>query len=305
MESPNVTRYAGTRSLGSAPSRARRRISRSSFGRAVRNYPFAIVGLVIAVLFLAVALFPGLFTRYDPVKLSLTDRLLPPSAQHWLGTDHLGMDVYSRVIYGARTTLKVVVTVLAMAAGIGLVLGSVAGYLGGRVDTVLMRITDVFLAFPSLVLAIAINATLGRGLTSTMMAVGFTWWPPYARLVRAQILAGKNEEYVTAARAVGASPFRILVRHVLRNCFDPILVKITLDGGFIALTTAGLSFLGLGAKPPTPEWGRMVAEGREFLLTQWWITTFPGLALCLIVVSSNLIGELVRDWLDPSGIGRR
>lgn len=304
MESPNLTRHTRTGSLASAPSEAWRRIYRSSFGRAARNYPFAVVGLVIAVLFLAAALFPGLFTQYDPVKMSLTDRLLPPSAQHWLGTDHLGMDVYSRVIYGARLTLMVVVAVLAMATGIGLVLGAVAGYLGGRVDTVLMRITDVFLAFPALVLAIAINATLGRGLAPTVLAVGFTWWPPYARLVRAQILAGKNEEYVTAARAVGASPIRILVRHVLRNCFDPILVKITLDGGFVALTTAGLSFLGLGATPPTPEWGRMVAEGREFLLTDWWIVTFPGLAVCLIVVSSNLIGELVRDWLDPSGIRR-
>jgi peptide/nickel transport system permease protein len=167
-----------------------------------------------------------------------------------------------------------------------------------------MRISDIFLAFPALILAISLNAALGRGLIQSMLAVGWSWWPSYSRLIRGQILSVKNEEYVTAAECIGASKSRILIKHVLLNCFDPIIVSITLDVGYIALTTAGLSFLGLGAAPPTPEWGRMVAEGRDYLLDQWWVTTFPGLALFVLVVSFNLFGELVRDWLDPSAIGR-
>jgi peptide/nickel transport system permease protein len=281
-----------------------RRSRLSRFMRAVRNNPVAVVGLAIVVLFLILALFPGLFTDHDPVKISLRDKFLPPSSEHPFGTDSVGMDIFSRVVYGARTTLRVVVIVLMIAVSIGYVMGSAAGYFGGRVDDVLMRITDVFLAFPSLILAIAVNAALGRGLTQTMLAVGFSWWPSYARLIRGQILSVKNEEYVSAARSIGTPPLRILTRHVLLNCFDPVIVRVTLDVGFVALATAGLSFLGLGAEPPTPEWGRMVAEGRDYLLDQWWASTFPGLALFLLVVGFNLFGEVVRDWLDPSAIDR-
>jgi peptide/nickel transport system permease protein len=209
------------------------------------------------------------------------------------------MDIYSRVIYGARTTLIIVVVVLTIATCIGFTVGLIAGYFGGWIDEALMRLTDIFLAFPFLVLALAVNAVLGRGLLQTMLAVGLSWWPSYARLVRGQVLAVRSEEYVSAARALGAGENRIMLFHVLRNCMDPLIVRVTLDVGFVALTTAGLSFLGLGAEPPTPEWGRMVAEGRDFLLNQWWITTFPGLALFLIVVGFNLLGMVLRDVFDP------
>ena len=282
----------------------RRSFWKSRFMKAVRNNPFAVIGLVIVAAFFVAALFPQAFTSYDPEQLSLRTRLLEPSGEHWLGTDQLGMDVYTRVIYGARTTLRIVIVVLAIATGIGFIVGTVAGYFGGVVDEILMRFTDVVIAFPFLILAIAVNAALGRGLLQTMLAVGFSWWPSYARLVRGQVLAVKNEEYVMAARALGSSDLRVMAKYVFRNSMDPVIVRITLDVGLVALTTAGLSFLGLGAEPPTPEWGRMVAEGRDFLLDQWWISTYPGLALFLVVVGFNLVGMILRDWLDPSSVGR-
>jgi len=287
----------GTRSLG-------KRIQRSSFGRAVRNNPFSVVGLVMVLIFLAVALFPGLFATHDPTKLNLQDKFAPLSRKHLFGADQMGMDVYSRVIYGARVTLRNVIVVLTIVITTGYLVGSTAGYSGGGVDEVLMRLTDVFLAFPTFILAMAVNAVLGRGLIQTVVAVGVSWWASYARLIRGQILSVKYEQYVIAARAIGAKPSRVLTRHILPNCFTPIVVYMTLDVGFVALATAGLSFLGLGVEPPTPEWGRMVAEGRNYLLQQWWVPTFPGLALFLVVVGFNLFGELVRDWMDPSGINR-
>lgn len=277
---------------------------RGRVSRALRSSPLGAVGLAIVIGFLLIAFFPGLFSEGDPLKLSLRERLLPPSPQHWFGTDGLGMDIYTRVIYGARITLQVVLVVLLIAVSVGYLVGALAAYAGGWVDDVLMRITDVFLAFPNLVLAIAVNAALGRGLMQTMLAVGLVWWPSYARLIRSQVLSVKHEEYVVAAETIGGSPARVLVRHILPNCFDPVIVRITLDVGFVALTTAGLSFLGLGAEPPAPEWGRMVADGRANFLDQWWITTFPGLALFLVVVGFNLFGELIRDVLDPSSIDR-
>jgi peptide/nickel transport system permease protein len=282
-----------------SPQRRRGRLT-----AAIRNNPVASIGFLFVALFVLTAAFPALFASQDPTLLNLSQRLRPPSWDHPFGTDHLGMDVYTRVVFGARTTMFIVVVVLAIAVSIGTVVGALAGYLGGWVDEILMRITDIMLAFPFLVLAIAINAALGRGLWQTMIAVGLSWWPSYARLVRGQILSVKHNEYVVSATALGASRFRELLRHVVPNAFDPVLVRITLDVGFVALTTAGLSFLGLGAEPPTPEWGRMVAEGRDYLLTQWWITAFPGLALFVVVVGFNLIGIIIRDWLDPSGINR-
>jgi peptide/nickel transport system permease protein len=284
-----------TRSLG-------KRIQRSSFGRAVRNNPFSVVGLVIVFAFLVVALFPGVFATRNPTKLNLQDKFAPLSREHFLGADQMGMDVYSRVIYGARVTLRNVIVVLTIVITTGYLVGSTAGYSGGGVDEVLMRLTDVFLAFPTFILAMAVNAVLGRGLIQTVVAVGVSWWASYARLIRGQILSVKYEQYVIAARAIGAKPSRVLTRHILPNCFTPIVVYMTLDVGFVALATAGLSFLGLGVEPPTPEWGRMVAEGRNYLLQQWWVPTFPGLALFLVVVGFNLLGEIVRDWLDPTRI---
>ena len=280
----------------------RRRIRRSGFVRAVRNNPIATLGLVIVFGFLIVALFPSAFTDYDPVKLNLPDKFLPPSREHPFGTDQMGRDIYSRVVYGASITLRNVVVVLMITTTAGYLVGATAGYFGGRVDELLMRVVDVFLIFPTLILALAINAVLGGGLVQTMVAVGISWWASYARLIRGQILSVKYEEYVTAAQSIGAGPYRVLGRHLLPNCFTPVIVTITLDVGFIALTTASLSFLGLGAPSPIPEWGRMVSEGRAYLLDQWWASTFPGLALFLFVVGFNLLGEIVRDWLDPSTI---
>jgi peptide/nickel transport system permease protein len=282
----------------------RRRTWRSNFARAVRNNPVAALGLVIVFGFLLIALFPGAFTSYDPTKLNLPEKFVPPSREHPFGTDQMGRDIYSRVVYGASITLRNVIVVLAIVTSTGYVVGATAGYFGGKVDEFLMRIVDVFLIFPTLILALAVNAVLGGGLVQTMVAVGVSWWASYARLIRGQILSVKYDEYVTAARAIGARPYRVLGRHILPNCFTPVIVTITLDVGFIALATAGLSFLGLGAPSPTPEWGRMVSEGRAYLLDQWWATTFPGLALFLVVVGFNLLGEIVRDWLDPSGINR-
>lgn len=282
-----------------------RKFKKSRFAFAVRNNPLSILGLLILVLLILMVLAPELFTSYSATQLNLRNKFLSPSAEHPFGTDQAGIDVFARVVYGARTTIWVVFVVLSIATGLGFVVGSLAGYVGGRVDDILMRMTDVWLAFPSLVLAIALNAALGRGLFQTMLAVGFSWWPSYARLVRAQIMSVKNEEYILAARALGASHFRIILRHIFRNAFDPIIVNITIDVGFVALATAGLSFLGLGIEPPTPEWGRMVAEGRDYLLDQWWVSTFSGLALFMFVVGFNLLGEIVRDWLDPSHVGQR
>ena len=281
------------------------KFKQSRFAFAVRHNPMSVLGLAILALLILMVLWPELFTSQSATLLNLRNKFLTPSAEHPFGTDHMGVDIFSRVVYAARTTIWVVCVVLSIATGLGFVIGSLAAYLGGRVDSFLMRMTDVWMAFPSLVLAIALNAALGRGLFQTVIAVGFSWWPSYARLVRAQVLSVKNEEYVLAARALGASHFRIVTRHIIRNGFDPIIVNITIDVGFVALTTAGLSFLGLGIEPPTPEWGRMVAEGRDYLLSQWWASTFPGLALFMFVVGFNLLGELVRDWLDPSNVGRR
>jgi peptide/nickel transport system permease protein len=258
---------------------------------------------MLAVVVIA-ALAPGLLTHYDPVKLLLQDKFLPPSAEHWFGTDDVGRDVYTRVVYGARVTLLSTLMVLVLAASIGTVVGALAGFYGGWLDSAVMRVTDMFLAFPALILALAINAALGRGLTQAMLAVAISWWPSYARLVRGQVLSTKQEEYVTAAQVMGAPAQVVIGKHILLNSFPPILVRMTLDIGFIALTTAGLSFLGLGVEPPTPEWGRMVADGRAYLLDQWWWTTFPGLALFLLVVGSNLTGDVVRESLDPSLVNR-
>ena len=257
--------------------------------------PGLLVGLAIVGLFIAMAMFPGLFSSQDPAGLRLEHRLSPPSAANWFGTDGVGVDVYSRVVHGARTTLATIVIVLGIAIFVGVGLGSVSGYLGGWIDGLLMRVADVFLAFPPLILALATNAVLGRGLQQTMFAVAFLWWPAYARLVRSQVLAVRKLEFVESARAIGATELRIVRRHVLPNVIDPVIVRASLDAGFVALTAASLSCLGLGAQPPTPEWGRMVAEGQKFLLDQWWVAAFPGLALFVLVIGFNLIGEALSN----------
>ena len=256
-----------------------------------------VAGIVIVGLFATMAVVPSLFTGQDPAVLNLEGRLTPPSSIHWLGTDATGNDIYTRIVYGSRTTLSTVIAVLAIASLVGAAIGSVSGYVGGRLDGLLMRTTDVFLAFPPLILALATNAVLGRGLLQTVFAVAFLWWPAYARLVRGQILAVRQREFVESARVIGASRFRI-IRHMVPNVIDPVIVRVSLDAGFVALTAASLSYLGLGAQPPTPEWGRMVAEGQLFLLDQWWVAAFPGIVLFILVVGFNLIGEALGDRLN-------
>ena len=261
-----------------------------------------VVGIVIVGFFAAMAVAPWLFTSQDPAGLNLEGRLTPPSSLHWLGTDATGNDVYTRIVYGSRTTLSTVIAVLAIASLVGVAIGSVSGYAGGWLDGLLMRTTDVFLAFPPLILALATNAVLGRGLRQTVFAVAFLWWPAYARLVRGQILALRRQEFVESARVIGAGRFRI-IRHMLPNVIDPVIVRVSLDAGFVALTAASLSYLGLGAQPPTAEWGRMVAEGQMFLLDQWWVAACPGIVLFILVVGFNLIGEALGDRLNKPNRG--
>lgn len=267
--------------------------------RQLMRNPSGVLGMILIAGLVVVALFGPYLVHYDPLRQQLTQRLMAPSAAHWFGTDHLGRDILARVVSGARISLQVGILVLFVAVTIGVALGALAGYLGGIVDEIIMRITDIFLAFPSLVLAMAISATLGKGIYNAMLAVGLVWWPWYARLVRGQFLTLRQVEFVEAARSVGASSLRIMWRHLLPNTFATIIVQASLDVGYAILSTAGLSFIGLGAQPPQPEWGSMVAEGRIYLTTHWWVPMFPGLAILFSVVGVNLLGDALRDALDP------
>jgi peptide/nickel transport system permease protein len=231
--------------------------------------------------------------------MEVKDRLQPPSQLHLMGTDQFGRDILSRVIAGARVALVVAVMVLTIAAVVGFVMGSVAGLLGGWVDEVLMRITDLFMAFPALILAMAIAATLGPSLQNTMIALSVVYWPWYARLVRSQVLSLREREFVVAARSIGAGTSRLIGRHLLPNAVPILITQVTIDVGYVVLSTSGLSFLGLGAQPPTPEWGAMITEGRTFMREAWWYVTFPGVALSITVLGFNLLGDGLRDYLDP------
>jgi peptide/nickel transport system permease protein len=253
--------------------------------------------LVLLVVFCA--LFGDWIVPYDPIKMELAHRLEAPSGDHFFGTDDFGRDVLSRVIAGARVSLRISLLVLVIAVSVGFLVGSLAGLLGGWVDEVLMRLTDLFLAFPALVLAMAITASLGASLDNTMIALSTVYWPWYARLVRAQVLSLREREYITAARCIGVTTARLIVRHLLLNLFPILVTQATLDIGYIVLSTAGLSFLGLGAQPPTPEWGAMITSARTYMRESWWFTTFPGLALAVTVLGFNLMGDGLRDYLDP------
>ena len=267
--------------------------------RRLMSNPLTVVGLVLLGVFLVLAVFAPLIAPYDPNRFDGASKFLAPSASHPFGTDDAGRDVLSRVIYGTRYSLTAAVAILAFAAAVGTAVGLIAGYVGGWVDEVLMRVTDMFLAFPALVLALAAAAALGPSLFNAALAVGIVWWPWYARLVRGQVMALKNEPFVSAARVIGARPGRIMVKHVLRNCTTPIIVQMSLDVGYAILTLASLSFVGLGAQPPTPEWGSMVSVGRDFYLTQWWFATFPGLAIFAVVMAANLVGDGLQEALAP------
>ncbi len=259
----------------------------------------ALVGLVIMGAFLLTAILAPVLAPYDPIKQSLVDRREPPSSQNPLGLDDLGRDILSRVIFGARKSLQVGVLSVTMAIVVGTWIGATSGYLGGWVDSLVMRIMDIMLAFPALLLAIAIVTILGPGLLNMLYAIGIVSIPVYARVARASVLGVKVQDYVLAARSLGASPARILVRHVMPNCLTPLIVQGTLGIGTAILDAAGLSFLGLGAQPPTPEWGAMLGQGRYAMFTAPHIVLFPGLAIVLTVLGFNLLGDGLRDALDP------
>jgi peptide/nickel transport system permease protein len=266
--------------------------------RALRRYGLPGIGGAIIIAWVLVAIFAPVITPYPPDLVEITQRLQPPSTMHWLGTDMLGRDEFTRLLYGARISLSTGIIVVVVAAVVGTLLGGIAAYARGRVEEVIMRITDLVLCFPPIILALAIAAALGIGATNTVIAMLVVWWPKFARLARSMIIVQRSQEYVEAAMVVGYSPARILFRHIIPNSVGPLIVLVSLDVGNAIITFAGLSFLGLGVVPPTPEWGSMVSEGRE-LIAQWWVSTFPGLAILSIVLGFNFMGDGVRDWLDP------
>ena len=264
-----------------------------------RRNPLAMAGLVVALSLIALSLAAPLLATHDPGAQDLGDRLARPSAAHWFGTDELGRDVYSRLLFGGRITLGMVVAVVLLVAPLGLAVGCVAGYAGGLWDGLLMRVTDVFLAFPRLILALAFVAALRPGVSSAVAAIALTAWPPYARLARAETLSLRRTDFIAAARLTVAGPGRIVLRHVAPLCLPSLVVRVTLDMSSIILTAAGLGFLGMGAQPPSPEWGAMIATARRFILEQWWVPTIPGLAIFVASLAFNLLGDGLRDVLDP------
>ena len=294
---------SGTRAwlLDPAPvSRWQARCGRAYVGwLGFRSSPAALAGLlIVGALVLCAILAPWLAT-HDPYAQDLRNMLAPPSAAHWLGTDELGRDIWSRVVHGARVTLGIVFTVAILAAPIGLAIGCTAGYLGGRVDRVLMRMTDIALAFPRLVLALAFVAAMRPSLENAVIAIALTAWPPYARLARAETMVLRGSDYIAAVRLAGAGPARIVLRQIVPLCMPSLIVRVTLDMAGVILIAAGLGFLGLGAQPPTAEWGAMLSNGRDFLLDAWWVATMPGLAIFVTSLGFNLLGDGLRDALDP------
>ncbi len=265
---------------------------------AFRRNPLAMVGLGIIIALLLVAALAPLIATADPLAQNLDRRLLPPSGTNFFGTDSLGRDIFSRIVYGTRVTLVIVLLVVISVGPIGLLIGATSGYLGGWVDRLLMRITDVFLAFPRLVLALAFVAALGPGLENAVIAIAITAWPPYARVARAETQIIRQQDYIAAIRLQGASSWRIVWKHVVPMCLPSLIVRTTLDMAGVILIAAGLGFLGLGAQPPIPEWGAMISAGREQIFDQWWVATFPGLAICVVALGFNLLGDGLRDVMD-------
>ena len=268
------------------------------FRRQIHKNPLMMVGLVIAVVWFVISFFPSSIAPYGPLAQNIRQRLLPPSLSHLCGTDPLGRDVLSRVLYGGRISLPAGLLVVASATLVGTAMGGIAGYLGGLWDELLMRITEVFMAFPIIILAMAIAAALGPNVINAVIAMVVVWWPRYARIVRSLVISVKANEYVQAAYSIGASRIRILLRTILPNCIGPAVVMATLDIGNAILIFASLSFLGLGADPSAPEWGRMVSEGIDYF-DQWWISAFPGIAIFIVIMAFNFVGDGLRDAMDP------
>ena len=279
-------------------SRAQARFVRLTLsGRALLANRLALVGLAIVLALLAIALI-GPFFVGSPTDQVLANRLLPPSGAHWFGTDELGRDILSRIVHGAQITVRIVLMVSLIVGPFGLLVGIVAGYFGGPVDAVLMRITDIFLSLPRLVLALAFVAALGTGINNAIIAIAVTSWPPYARLARAETLSIRNSDFVRMAQLQGASTLRILLNHIAPLCLASVVVRLTFDMSGTILTAAGLGFLGLGAQPPQPEWGLMVAAGRQYVLDQWWVATIPGIAIFIASLGFNFLGDGLRDVFD-------
>ena len=262
--------------------------------------PAALAGLFIVAVLILMAIFaPMLAGGISPIEQNLASRLAPPSAAHWFGTDELGRDIYARTLYGARVTLTIVMLVSVVVAPVGLAVGTLAGYLGGWIDAVLMRITDIFLAFPRLVLALAFAAALGPGIENAVIAISLTAWPPYARIARSETVTIAKSDFILAVVMQGASTWRVLFKHIVPLCLSSVIVRLTLDMAGIILTAAGLGFLGLGAQPPSAEWGAMVSAGRDVILDQWWVATIPGIAIFIVSLGFNLLGDGLRDVFDP------
>ena len=265
-----------------------------------RANPMTMLGLGILLFLVFVAALAPWLSPHDPFDQDLAARLQPPGSENYiLGSDGLGRDILSRLIYGSRITLYIVTLVAIIAPVAGLFVGTVAGYAGGWADVVLMRITDIFLAFPRLVLALAFVAALGAGIENAVLAISLTAWPPYARIARAETLTIRHSDFIHAVRLQGAGPLRIITRHIWPLCISSLVVRVTLDMAGIILAAAGLGFLGLGAQPPSPEWGAMISEGRKFILDHWWVATVPGLAIFTVSLAFNLLGDGLRDVLDP------
>ena len=266
----------------------------------LRSNPMAMFGLAILGFLLLVAMLAPVISPHDPFAQDLSARLTPPGEGGYiLGSDSLGRDILSRLIYGSRITLYIVALVALMAPIVGLFVGTAAGYLGGWVDVVLMRLTDIFLAFPRLVLALAFVSALGAGIENAVLAIVLTAWPPYARIARAETLTIRNADYIHAIKLQGAGALRVITRHIWPLCISSLVIRVTLDMAGIILTAAGLGFLGLGAQPPSPEWGAMISAGRQFILDHWWVATMPGLAIFTVSLAFNLLGDGMRDVLDP------
>jgi peptide/nickel transport system permease protein len=287
-------------SVVDAPALAARTIApaASKTRRWVRRYGLPALGLFVIVAWIIIAAIAPVLSPFNPATVDVTARLRPPSWEHWLGTDVLGRDVFTRLIHGARISLTTGIVVVLVGAIIGTLVGGIAAYVRGRLEELIMRLTDLVLCFPPIILAMAIAAALGIGTTNTIIAMLVVWWPKFARLARSLVLVQRSQEYVEAAVVMGLSPARILMRHIMPNSVGPLIVLVTLDVGNAIITFAGLSFLGLGVIPPTPEWGSMVSEGRE-LIEQWWVATFPGFAILTVVLGFNFLGDGIRDWLDP------
>ena len=265
--------------------------------------PLAFIGSFVLMAWLVVAIFAPSIAPYDPLKLSIREKFLPPSfsSGHLMGTDNLGRDILSRIVYGSRISLMMGFLVVTSATVVGVVVGVIGGFFGGKLDDTIMRIAEIFMGIPTFFLLMVVVVAMGPGIMNALIAMVFVWWPPYARLARGQVLVVKDLSYVEAARAIGVPTWRILTHHILRNIFSPIVAQMTMDLGYVILAATSLSFLGLGAQRPTPEWGLMVSSGRDYIEYAWWVSTFPGLAIASVVLGFNLFGDALGQMLNREG----